>query len=271
MSGGQFNNIDYISFKNKTAASSTIQTIDAISDADALPIAISAITAATPAVFTSAAHGFLTGQTVTTSSTDSTPVLDDTYIVTVLTATTFTVSLNDVPQGATVVGTTGSVIATYGLVTLAGHGLEDGRSVTIASTDSTPILDGVQVVNVLTEDIFEVPIATTVAGTPSTGTVQSELGTDAEPQHICYYCAPLLDIVSITLASPGVITTKTLHNLVNGDRVYLSDTDSTPALNGGRVVTVLSSTTFEVGVDTSGAGTTGFVYSEKRLIHQILV
>jgi hypothetical protein len=271
MSGGAFNNIDYISFKNKTAASATIQTLTAISDADAAPFAISAITAVTPAVFTSAAHSFITGQTITTSATDSTPVLDDTYIVTVLSATTFTVSLNGVPQGATVVGTTGSVIATYGLVTLAGHGLEDGRSVTIASSDSTPVIDGAQVVNVLTEDIFEVPIATTVAGT--TGTVQSELGTTAAPQHICYYCAPCPSIVSITLASPGVITTDAPHNLVTGDRVYLSGTDSTPALNGGRVVTVLSSTTFEVGVDTSGAGTanTGQLCIEKYGVKEMFI
>ena len=271
MSGGQFNNIDYIAFKNKTAASQTTQTLTAISDADATPLAISAITATDPAVFTSAAHGFLTGQTITTSATDSTPVLDDTYIVTVLSPTTFTVSLNGVPVAATGVGTTGSVIATYALVTLAGHGLQDGRSVTIASSDSTPVIDGVQVVNVLTEDIFEVPIATTVAGT--TGTVQSELGTDSQPQHVCYYCAPCLDIVSVTLATPAVVTTASPHNLVTGDRVYLSDTDSTPALNGSRVVTVLSSTTFEVGVDTTGAGTanTGSVCIEKYGVKEMFI
>ena len=276
MSGGAFNNIDYISFKNKTVASSTVQTIATISDADASPINLVSVSIANPALYTSAAHGLLTGQTVTVAGSDATPTADTngTFIVTVLSTTTFTVSLNGVPVAATGLGSaTGTVIATYALVGLPGHGLEDGRSVTIAATDSTPILDGVQVVNVLTEDIFEVPIATTTAGTPATGTVQSELGTTAAPQHICYYCAPCPSIVSITLASPGVITTDAPHNLVTGDRVYLSGTDSTPALNGGRVVTVLSSTTFEVGVDTSGAGTanTGQLCIEKYGVKEMFI
>ena len=275
--GGAFNNLDYVTFKNKTSASCTVQAIQAVSQADAASIALSSVDATDPALYTTAAvHGFLTGQTITVDSTTATPVADTngTFIVTVLTTTTFTVSLNGVPVAADgAAGAVGTAIATYALVTLPGHGLEDGRTASILLTDSTPVINGSQVVNVLTEDIFEVPIATTVAGTAATGTLQSEVGTDSQPQHVSYYCAPDIAIVSISLASPGVITTTTPHNLVSGDRVYLSDTDSTPALNGGRVVTVLSSTTFEVGVDTTGAGTanTGIVYIEKYGVKEIFI
>ncbi len=273
MSGGQFNNIDYIAFKNKTALSDTATAITAATDQSGTgPFAISAITAATPAVFTSAAHGFLTGQTITTSATDSTPVLDGTYEVTVLSATTFYVSLNGVIQGATVVGTTGSVVPTYTVITAAGHGIVDGRTVTIANeSTATPALNGTHVANVLSNDAFEIPVVTTAAGTD--GDVSTEVGTDTQPQHVCYYCAPCLDIVSVTLASPAVVTTASPHNLVTGDRVYISDTDSTPALNGGRVVTVIDSTSFSVGVDTTGAGTanTGSICIEKYGVKEMFI
>jgi hypothetical protein len=147
----------------------------------------------------------------------------------------------------------------------------DGRSVVIAGTDSTPVIDGTQVVNVLSPDIFEVAVATTTAGSADTGTLQSEVGTDTQPQHVCYYCAPCLDITGITLDTLGVISTASPHNLVSGDRVYLSGTDSTPSLNGGRVVTVVSATEFTVGIETTGAGTTGSVCIEKYGVKEMFI
>ena len=271
MSGGQFNNLDFISFVNKTIISQSTQTLTAISNASATSLAISGISSSNPAVFTSAVHSFLTGQTVTITATDSTPVLDGIFIVNVLSTTTFTVSLNGIIQSTTIAGTTGSVIATFALITLAGHGIEDGRNVTVASSDSTPVIDGVHVANVLSESIFEVPVATTVIGT--TGTVQSELGTDELPQHVTYYASPSINIVSITLASPAILTTNSPHGLVTGDQIYIIDTDSTPPINGGRVVTVLSYTTFSVGVNTTGAGTinTGSIYIEKYRVKDIVI
>ena len=258
--------------------SATVQDIEAISQADATSLALVSVTATDPAVYTSAAHSFITGQTITIDSSDATPTADTngTFIVTVLSATTFTVSFNGVPVAATGAGTAvGTAIATYALVTLTGHGLQDGRRVYMLLTDSVPDLNdtGGYIANVLTEDIFEVPVATTAAGTADTGTLQSEVGTDSQPQHVCYYCAPCIDIVSVTLATPAVITTASPHNLVTGDRIYVSDTDSTPELNGSRIVTVLSSTTFSVGVDTTGAGTadTGSVCIEKYGVKEMFI
>lgn len=63
-------------------------------------------------------------------------------------------------------------------------------------------------------------------------------------------------ITLITLASPGVVTCVG-HGLVTGDRVYIHSTDSTPVLDGFRTVTRINDDTFSVGVNTSGAGTTG--------------
>ncbi len=178
--------------------------------------------------------------------------------------------MNGVPQAATVAGTAGSVIPTYTVITAAGHGLTDGQSATIANeTTATPALDGVHVINVLTNDLFEIPVVTTVAGTD--GDISSEFGTNTQPRHICYYCAPCLDITEITLASPGVISTASPHNLVTGDKIYITGTDSTPPINGPRVVTVLSSTTFNVGVDVSTAGTTGQICIEKYGVKEVFI
>jgi hypothetical protein len=270
MSGGQFNNIDYISFKIKTAAndSATAITASAVAGTTA---AISASTVADPSVWTSAAHSLTTGQTVTLASNDSGDVADGTYEVVVLSATTFYLVLNGVPVAETTSGaTTGTIAATYTVITAAGHGLTDDQSVTIANeSTATPALNGVHVANVLTNDLFEIPVVVSSAGTD--GDVSAEFGTTSQPQHICYYCAPCLDITGITLATPGVITTSEPHNLVTGDRIYLTGTDSTPTINGPRVVTVLSSTTFNVGVDTTGAGTTGQICIEKYGVKEIKI
>ena len=63
-------------------------------------------------------------------------------------------------------------------------------------------------------------------------------------------------ITNITLASPGVVTCVG-HGLVTGDTIYIHSTDSTPVLDGTRTVTRINDDTFSVGVNTSGAGTTG--------------
>lgn len=52
---------------------------------------ITNISAAAAAVVTTAAHGMVTGQTVTISGTNSTPVIDGTHVITVLSTTTFSV------------------------------------------------------------------------------------------------------------------------------------------------------------------------------------
>jgi len=61
-------------------------------------------------------------------------------------------------------------IATAAVVTIVGHGYVDGQTVTIAGTDSTPVLDGSRVITKIDTDSFSVPITTTVGGSAGTST-----------------------------------------------------------------------------------------------------
>lgn len=67
------------------------------------------------------------------------------------------------------------------------------------------------------------------------------------------------EITGNTVANPTVVTTATPHGLITGQTVTIADSDSTPTLNGARVVTVLSPTTFSVPVNASVVGTVGSV------------
>lgn len=69
----------------------------------------------------------------------------------------------------------------------------------------------------------------------------------------------VIPIASNSQANPSVVTTSIPHGLTTGDIVLISGVSgSSPTINGQRTVTVLSTTTFSVAVDTSaGAGGTG--------------
>jgi hypothetical protein len=193
MSGGQFNNVDFRSFINKTAASATAQLI------------------------------------------------------------------------------TTNTVANPTVITVAGHGLIDQREVVIAgNTTSTPTINGTFVATVIDEDTFSIEVNVTVGGA-SDGTMTSESGTIGQPKHVTYYSTPRFVISSITLASPAIITSVSNHNLVTGDYIYVIDSTSTPTINGGRIVTVTSATTFSVGVDTSIAGTSGVFFLDKFSVKDLFI
>jgi hypothetical protein len=71
-------------------------------------------------------------------------------------------------------------------------------------------------------------------------------------------------ISSNTLANPTVVTTTAAHKYVSGDTVVISGSNSTPTIDGSRVVTVISPTTFSVPVNVSTAGTSGSVYNTSQ-------
>lgn len=71
--------------------------------------------------------------------------------------------------------------------------------------------------------------------------------------------AVTLSISGNTIANPTVVTTTANHNLMTGDTARISGSNSTPTIDGDRVVTVLSPTTFSVAVNVTVAGTTGTV------------
>lgn len=68
-------------------------------------------------------------------------------------------------------------------------------------------------------------------------------------------------INAITAAASAEVTTTANHGLTTGDTVTIEGSNSTPVIDGTRVVTVVSATKFTVPVNTSGAGTAGTVYA----------
>ena len=68
-------------------------------------------------------------------------------------------------------------------------------------------------------------------------------------------------INAITAAASAEVTTTASHGLTTGDTVTIEGSNSTPVIDGTRVVTVVSATKFTVPVNTSGAGTAGTVYA----------
>jgi hypothetical protein len=71
---------------------------------------------------------------------------------------------------------------------------------------------------------------------------------------------PLTTITSSSVANPTVITCATPHGLTSGDTVLIAGhSGSTPTVNGERVATVLSTTTFSVPVNVTVGGTGGTV------------
>lgn len=68
-----------------------------------------------------------------------------------------------------------------------------------------------------------------------------------------------IPITSISMANPTVVTTLTPHGLTTGDQITLYQTNSTPTINGIHTVTVVSPTTFEVAVNVTVAGNTGYI------------
>jgi len=61
-----------------------------------------------------------------------------------------------------------------------------------------------------------------------------------------------------------VVTTTAAHGYLTGNTVTISGSNSTPTIDGNRVVTVLSATTFSVPVTTSGSGSAGSIYTASQ-------
>ncbi len=69
-------------------------------------------------------------------------------------------------------------------------------------------------------------------------------------------------ITSISIANPTVVTSAS-HGLVSNQTIYVQSSNSTPVIDGSRVVTVLTSNTFTVPVNVTVGGTFGeWWYSE---------
>lgn len=65
-------------------------------------------------------------------------------------------------------------------------------------------------------------------------------------------------ITSNSIANPTVITTPVNHGLSTGNIIQIFESNSTPTIDGERVVTVISPTTFSVTVNVTVAGSSGY-------------
>ncbi len=63
------------------------------------------------------------------------------------------------------------------------------------------------------------------------------------------------NITAISIASPTVVTTSAPHGLLNGNQIVITNSNSTPSIDGLQTVTVLSTTTFSIPVNVTIAGT----------------
>lgn len=144
------------------------------------------------------------------------------------------------PAGA--IAITGNSKAAVTVVTTPlPHGLVTGDKVVFAGSNSTPVIDGLRTVTRLTDTTFSVPVDTSGAGSAGTaGTFQ-------------------IAITAITVdAAAAVVTCGAAHGLRTGDTVTIGGTDSTPAIDGDSIVTVLSDRTFSVPIATTVVGTAGY-------------
>ena len=122
----------------------------------------------------------------------------------------------------------GNTVATNTVVTTSSaHGLSTGDEILITGSNSTPSIDGLFAVNVLSTTTFSVGITVTSVGTA------------------------------------GTVSPLKLHDLTTGHNVVITNSNSTPTINGTRAVTVVTPTTFSVPVNVTTAGTAGTVVPEK--------
>ena len=114
--------------------------------------------AAATVVTTSAAHGLTTDDSVTITNSNSTPTINGTYVVTVLSTTTFSVEVY-----VTSAGSAGTVVP------IVPHGLTTGHKVVITNSNSNPNINGTHAVTVLSTTTFSVAVnVNTTAGTAGT-------------------------------------------------------------------------------------------------------
>lgn len=95
-------------------------------------------------------------------------------------------------------------------------------------------------------------VAVTADKIPPTGDTPVDFSVNVENRSI--------SILTNTLANPSVVTTEVPHGLVTGQTVSITGViTSSPTINGERVVTVISPTTFSVPVNVTTAGTGGVI------------
>lgn len=165
------------------------------------------------------------------------------------------------------------------ITTTADHGLSTDDFVTLSQTATTPLINGVYQVTVLSSTTFRI-ILTSPILTPHAGgivkfsyynTYQLVSGSNLHSGIIklvdrlnvdpnLTYRTQSYNITSVAIGSPAVMTLSTSHDLgdIGVTRVVsISGDTSTPSINGNHVVTILSPTTLSIPITVTVAGTGG--------------
>lgn len=169
---------------------------------------ISGNTLANPTVVTTSGnHGLTSGDTVVITGSNSTPSINGTHVVTVISPTTFSIPVNVTGAGTAGTVTSGRLDATTMphamtrtarsirttqtitansaanptvVTTAKPHGLTSGQSVDITGSNSTPVIDGKRTVTVTGASTFTVPVdCSGGAGTAGTFTARALFNLDA--------------------------------------------------------------------------------------------
>ena len=260
---------------------------------------ISAISSASPAVVDCVAvHGIVNGATVAITGSDSVPTIDGNRVATVTDTDSFTVPV-DTSAGQTFACSTITSAAAAVVTVPLGHLMKTGTqaNVTMAASDSVPVVDGVKTATYIDATTFSVPVntsadqsfnitsvstaspavfetaahlmktgttAVTVAGSdhvPDINGTKTATKTGATGFTIPSATTGSFAITGIAIGDPScVVTCAGGHSLLaGGTSVVIAGTDSTPNINGTKTATYINATTFSVPVATTVVGTTGTI------------
>jgi hypothetical protein len=137
-------------------------------------------------------------------------------------------------------------VGTITITTKTDHNLTPGESLTISNSNSTPSIDGMHIAtSILSNKSFTINATTTGNGTM--GTIRLNI-----------------DIASISIGLSIVeITSVYDHNLRVGDTVTITNTNSTPTIDGTHIVnSVINATKYTIVATTTGTGSSGNVTKE---------
>lgn len=221
---------------------------------------ITAVTKANPGVVTAASHGYSNGQRVHIAGVvGMTEVNDKYFIISGVTANTYKIDVDTTNYTTYVSGGVGSRTFTNRTIEYLADYVDyphrndfyTGTADTEVATAAIAASDDLHFLNSLYEkqkEAIHVDMAASYDG--------SLLGANAVKNSVNIAADNAKVITAATAANPGVFTTAA-HGFVTGDAITFSGLagGSFTAFNGLVLIcTVLSSTTFHVGINTTGFG-----------------
>ena len=213
---------------------------------------ITANTLANPTVITSEDHNLSSGDIITITGSNSTPTIDGTHTITRISRDTFSVPVN-----VTVAGTSGTWIESKNYVLLSALATtgqqvdETARSlVHMININDNEVVNGIYLSgpnDVPGEMLLDARTNEDVTFFLAVG--QSAISDKFNPELPATH-----SITDLTETNPTVATSAT-HGLTNLDQIVIYGSDTTPTIDGVRIVTVINANTFSVPVNVTSDGT----------------